>query len=75
MEISDSQRADLLKLAAQRGDKGFSRIVREALDVYLRQHRARRALVERALESEGSFSNAEADALERSVRALREKWR
>ena len=75
VEISDSQRADLLKLAAQRGDKGFSRIVREALDVYLRQHRARRALVERALESEGSFSNAEADALERSVRALREKWR
>lgn len=75
VEITDGQRADLLKLAAQRGDKGFSGIVREALDVYLRLHRAKRALVERALESEGTFSSAEADALERSVRALREKWR
>lgn len=75
VEITGAQRADLLKLAAQRGDKGFSGIVREALDLYLRQHRARRELVERALKSEGSFTSTEADALERSIRELREQWR
>ena len=75
VEIDDSQRAELLKLAAQRGDKGFSAIVREALDVYLKQHRAKREVVAQALKLRGSFSDDEADTLEASVRQLREKWR
>jgi hypothetical protein len=75
VEIDDSQRAELLKLAAQRGEKGFSSIVREALDLYIRQHRAKRAVVAQALKLQGSFSDGEADALEASVRQLRENWR
>jgi hypothetical protein len=75
VEIDDSQRAELLKLAAQRGEKGFSAIVREALDLYLRQHRAKRDIVARALQLRGSLSDAEADALEASVRELRDRWR
>lgn len=75
VEIDDSQRAELLRLAAQRGDKGFSAIVREALDDYLRQHRAKREIVAQALKLQGSFSDAEANALEASIRQLRERWR
>ena len=75
VEIDDSQRAELLKLAAQRGEKGFSSIVREALDLYIRQHRAKREVVAQALKLQGSFSDGEADALEASVRQLRESWR
>ena len=75
VEISDEQRSQLLKLAAQRGEKGFSALVREALDLYMRQHRARREAVAKALEVKGSFSDDEADALQASVRALRERWR
>jgi metal-responsive CopG/Arc/MetJ family transcriptional regulator len=75
VEISDDQRAELLRLAAQRGEKGFSSLIREALDLYMRQHRARREIVAQALKLEGSFSEDEADALEASVLQLREKWR
>ena len=75
VDIDDAQRAELLKLAAQRGEKGFSSVIREALDLYIRQHRARREVVARALELEGTFSEDEADALEASVRQLRERWR
>lgn len=75
VEIDDAQRAELLKLAAQRGEKGFSAVVREALDLYIRQHRAKREVVARALELEGTFSEDEAEALEASVRRLRERWR
>jgi hypothetical protein len=75
VEIDDRQRAELLKLAAQRGEKGFSGIVREAIEVYLEQHRAKRELVAQALKLRGTFSDAEADALEASVRQLRERWR
>lgn len=75
VEIDDAQRAELLKLAAQRGEKGFSSVIRDALDLYIRQHRARRELVAQALELQGSFSDDEADALEASVRGLRGTWR
>lgn len=75
VEIDDKQRAELLRLAAQRGEKGFSAIVREALDVFLRQHRAKREIVARALKLQGSFSDAEANALAASVKKLRERWR
>ena len=75
VEIDDAQRAELLKLAAQRGEKGFSSVIREALDLYIRQHRAKREVVARALELEGTFSEDEADALEASARRLRERWR
>lgn len=75
VEITDAQRAELLKIAAQRHEKGFSAVIREALDLYLRQHRARREKVEKALALRGSFTDDEGDALERSVTQLRGKWR
>ncbi len=75
VEITDEQRSQLLKLAAQRGEKGFSSLIREALDLYMRHHRGRRAAIAKALQVKGSFSDDEADALEASVRRLREKWR
>jgi metal-responsive CopG/Arc/MetJ family transcriptional regulator len=75
VEIDDAHRAELLKLAAQRGEKGFSSLIREALDLYVRQHRARREAVSKAIDLQGSFGEKEADALEASVRQLREKWR
>lgn len=75
VEIDDAHRAELLKLAAQRGEKGFSSLIREALDLYVRQHRARREAVSKAIDLQGSLGEKEADALEASVRQLREKWR
>jgi metal-responsive CopG/Arc/MetJ family transcriptional regulator len=75
VEITDEQRAQLLKLAAQRGEKGFSSLIREALELYMRQHRARREAVAKALQVKGSFSDQEADTLEASVSSRREKWR
>jgi hypothetical protein len=75
VEIDNAHRAELLKLAAQRGEKGFSSLIREALDLYIRQHRARREAVSKAIDLQGSFGDKEADALEASVRQLREKWR
>lgn len=75
VEIDDRHRAELLKLAAQRGEKGFSGIVREALDAYLEQQKARQELIDEALAQRGSFSQADADSLRSSIAELREKWR
>jgi len=73
VEITDAQRAKLLKLAASRGEKGFSALVQEAIDFYLRTQAdtARRARVKAALSVLGSFSDKDAEALREATRALR----
>lgn len=75
VEISDAQRAKLLELAAQRGEKGFSRLVQEALDGYLADQVSRKERIDAALAVGGSLSEHEADALEASVMRIRSTWR
>lgn len=75
IEISNEQRAKLLDLAARRGLKGFSTLVQEALDAYLRRLETREAEVQAALALRGSLSATEAAVLEETSRSLREKWR
>jgi len=75
VEISDAHRAKLLEIAARRGEKGFSRLVEEALDQYLADESSRKGRVEAAIALGGSFSDKAADALEESVRRIRGTWR
>jgi predicted transcriptional regulator len=75
LEIRDEHRARLLELAALRGEKGFSRLVEEAIDLYLRQEEERREAVQRALAARGSLTPEEAADLEAEILRLREHWR
>lgn len=75
VELPNSLRAKLLELAARRGEKGFSNLVREAVERYLASHAGREEEVRRADSLLGSLTDAEADGLEESVRRLRERWR
>lgn len=77
VEISDEQRARLLALAAERGEKGFSRLVQEALDRYLAEIESaeRAARIDRALAAVGSVSDEVAERLLRAHRDLRASWR
>ena len=75
IEITETQRAKLLELAAQRGEKGFSAVVRDAIDHYIEERLGRRDLVNRALKTLGTLDDEAADALEQSVRQLRSSWR
>ena len=75
IELSDQHRAKLLELAAERGEKGFSRIVKEAVERYLLEQGSRRDRVQAALKLRGSLGKGAADALEESVALSRSKWR
>ncbi len=75
IEIPDTQRAKLLELAARRGEKGFSRLVQEALELYLDEIAARERRVDQALEAIGSLDDEDARELRESVRRVRERWR
>jgi hypothetical protein len=75
LEITDAQRARLLEIAARRGEKGFSRLVQDALDRYLADDDGRKTRIEAALSLAGTLDDKAADALESSVRQLRKTWR
>lgn len=75
VEISDSQRAQLLRLAAERGDKGFSRLVGEALERFLAEEGARKDRIQSALALEGTLDAESANEMEASVRRIRSTWR
>lgn len=74
IELSEAHRAVLLRLAAERGERGFSRFVAEALDAYLdglgigSERRAAAGL-------KGALRGAPARALAARAKSLRESWR
>ena len=74
VEITDEQRVALSALAARRGLRGFSALVREAIDHYLATEQGDD--LEDVLALRGLLDDDEADALERHVADLREAgWR
>ena len=75
IEIKPEHRAKLLELAARRGAKGFSELVGEALDAYLRAEADREAARKRAVRLKGKLSARDARALRDTAEELRSSWR
>lgn len=75
VEISDKQRAELLRIAGERGEKGFSSVVRDAIDFYVAQHGGREAAIRAALAVRGALSDEEADDMATEIEKARRHWR
>ena len=76
VEISNDRRAKLLELAARRGEKGFSRIIEEAIDAYFEQlsEEAAEERKRKALAVLGTLSEEGAEAMREAIRDLRRNW-
>jgi predicted DNA-binding protein len=75
IELRNDQQARLLELAAQRGEKGFSSLIREAVDRYLEDLTLGDRKIEEALEVLGTLPAPGADALRERVNLSRRRWR
>lgn len=75
IEITHEQRARLMEMAARKGEKGFSKLVQEAIDAYLKSHDGREDKRRRALMLKGALDAREADGLRTTTRGIRESWR
>ncbi len=75
LEIPDEQRARLLEIAGARGEKGYSHLVQEAIELLLEQLRRKEGKVQAALAQKGVLSEKEADDLERRTQQTRCDWR
>jgi hypothetical protein len=75
VEMKPEHRSALLAMAARRGQKGFSLVLEEAIDHYLRGEAEREKRRQTILSLAGCISEEEAEELRRTVRQLRESWR
>ena len=75
IEIKSEHRARILELAANRGEKGISTVVAEALELYLETEGGRRNAIQGALALKGSMKAAEAAGLLSRTRRIRADWR
>ncbi len=73
--MKPAHRARILELAAARGEKGFSNVVAEALELYLETQRNRTSAVRGALALKGCMDEAEAAALSADTQKIRTNWR
>lgn len=75
VELTEDQRAELLKLAARRGMKGFSPLVQEAINAYLDSQASRQDLIQEAIGLKGILKGKASDDFEERTKAIRENWR
>jgi hypothetical protein len=75
VELRDDQRAALLEEAARRGEKGFSRLVEQALDEWLARRADRQELIDAARSARGALDGDEGEAFADAVVAARRSWR
>jgi hypothetical protein len=75
IEITSEHRARLVEIAARRGEKGFSHLIQEALDVYLKSQAKQDEQRRRALMLKGILGAREAERLREATRTIRESWR
>jgi len=75
VEMKPEHRSALLALASRRGQKGFSAVLGEAIESYLRGEKDREKRRHTILALAGALSEKEADQLLRTVHEIRENWR
>lgn len=73
--MKPEHRSALLALAARRGEKGFSSLLAEAIDEFLKGEVERRRRREEVLALAGSLTSEDAEQLRETTRILRENWR
>ena len=75
IELRDDLRARLLEMAARRGEKGFSSLVEEAVEMYLEAQRELDTARQIALEARGSLREADVEQLREETSRIRAEWR
>ena len=75
IEVSDKHRSILLALAAQKGLRGYSGIIKEALDYYIEHQSKTAEKKSEILKMEKTWKAEEAEAIRSNLAELRENWK
>lgn len=75
VEMNDKLRAELLRLSAEKGEKGFSNIVQEAVAAYIVASGKTKVLQQKARKLKGALKGSDEKALKKEMLKIRNSWR
>ena len=75
IELPDHLRAAVLAVAARRGYRGYSRVVAEALEWYLREKAVREDGIQEVLDLAGTWTAEDAAEVRVEISEVRNNWR
>jgi len=73
IELSDDQRSILHFLAAQRGLRGYSKLIQEAIDFYIREKTEQKKNIKHLLKMRGTWIKKKSKRFKRDLREIRLK--
>ncbi|NLD37608.1 MAG: hypothetical protein GX654_12145 [Desulfatiglans sp.] len=74
IEISDNHRSALLSIAAQKGHRGYSKIIEDAIEHYIADQTKTVGIKNSVLAMKGSWKK-EAEEIKANIKELRKNWK
>ncbi len=75
IELPDSLIGVLHALAVKKGYRGYSKVIKDALDFYLKENERRETRKEKVLMMRGSWSQTEAEEIRARLEEIRKNWK
>ena len=75
IELSNDHRSSLHSLAARRGLRGYSKLIQEAVDLYIQEMTAKEGNTEHLLKMRGTWNKEEARKFQNKLREVRGNWK
>jgi hypothetical protein len=75
IELSDDQRKVLRPFVVERGLRGYSKVVQEAIDFYVKARVERRGQVKQLLRMKGTWSRGEARQFRKRLEETKRNWK
>jgi metal-responsive CopG/Arc/MetJ family transcriptional regulator len=75
IELSNDHRSSLHSLAARRGLRGYSKLIREAVDLYIQEMTAKEGGAKRLLQMRGTWNKEDARTFQKKLREIRKNWK
>jgi len=75
IELSDDLISIVHALAVKKGYRGYSKVIEEALNFYLKENERRELGRDKILKMRGSWSLAEAEKTKKRLEEIRKNWK
>jgi metal-responsive CopG/Arc/MetJ family transcriptional regulator len=75
VELSNEHRSSLHSLAARRGLRGYSKLIQEAVDLYIQEMTAKEGGAKHLLQMRGTWNKEEARKFQKKLGGIRKNWK
>ena len=75
IELTNDQRSSLRSLAAQRGLRGYAKLIQEAVDLYIQEMMAKEGNARLLLKKRGTWNKEDSRNFQKKLREIRKSWK